>query len=196
MDEQNTEAVANKAADAQWKYKKEASDDSYTENSQSNLVAVEEPRFEAVSWTASEYIAHEKGANWYLLLGAGSIVIVAVAYFLTQDIFTAITVVIACILLGIYAGRKPQTKKYALDQSGIKIGDKNHSFALFKSFSVVEEGSIDSIWLKPLKRFAPPIVMYFPPDQGEQIIDVISNYLPHEDRELDAIDRASKRMRF
>lgn len=195
MDEQNNKVEQNEATEAQWQYNQE-DDSQYSEDNLNSQQIENAPVVEAVSWTASEYIAHEKGSSWYLLLGVGSFVIVAVVYLLTQDIFTAVAVATACTLLGVYAGRKPQTKKYTLDQTGITIGDKNHSFALFKSFSVVEEGHIESIWLKPLKRFAAPIVMYFPPDQGEQIVEVISNFLPHEDRELDAIDRASKRMRF
>ncbi len=184
-------------SEQEWKYTP-GSDDGYSGGGVSDGIYDEsnQESVSSVSWTASEYIAHEKGANWYLMLGLASFVLVIIVFVLTRDIFASVAVAIACLLLGIYSGRKPQTISYVLDRSGILVGEKLHSFAAFKSFSVVEEGMINSIWLKPLKRFAPLVVMYFPPDQGDEIVDVLSNYLPHEDRELDAIDRASKRMRF
>jgi hypothetical protein len=85
---------------------------------------------------------------------------------------------------------------YIVDEKGIQVQEKFHPYAEFRSFSVVEEGAINSIWLKPLKRFVPIVVMYFSPEDEQKIIDVLANFLPHEERELDAIDRLSKRMRF
>jgi hypothetical protein len=38
--------------------------------------------------------------------------------------------------------------------------------------------------------------MYFSPEEEKKIIDVVANFLPHEQRELDAVDRFSKKIRF
>ena len=150
----------------------------------------------AVEWTASEYIAHEKGAGWYGLLTAGGGLLVVFVYVVTRDILASIVILLSCAAIGVYAGRKPATKRYVLDEKGIQADEKFHLYSEFRSFSVVEEGAINSIWLKPLKRFAPIVVMYYSPEDEQKIVDVLANFLPNEERELDAIDRFSKRIRF
>jgi hypothetical protein len=154
------------------------------------------PKIPEVSWSASEYIAHEKAPSWYAGVFAAAVALVAVIYLITRDTFASITVFIASIILLIYAGRKPRIKNYTVSENGISVGEKTFSYGEFRSFSVVSEDAINSIWLKPLKRFAPVVVMYFSPEDEQKIIDTLANFLPHEDRELDVIDRFSKRIRF
>lgn len=149
-----------------------------------------------VSWSASEYVAHEKSASWYLaLFGAGTILVVFI-YIVTKDILASIVILLACAVIGVYAARKPATKQYVVDEKGITIDSVPHPYSEFRSFSVIEEGAINSVWLKPLKRFSPVVAIYFSPEDENRIIDVLANFLPHEQRELDAVDRFSKRMRF
>lgn len=151
---------------------------------------------ESISWSASEYISHEKSPMWFAYLASGATVLCAVVFFATRD-WIAVTVVgISVLLLGIYANRKPQTRTYKLDSLGLHIDDQLHPYSKFKSFSVVEEGAIRSIWFKPLKRISPVVVVYCAPEEESKIIETLSIYLPHEQRELDQIDRISKQLRF
>lgn len=150
----------------------------------------------AVTWTASEFIDHEKRATWFLGLVGATVVASALIYLITQDFFATAVIAIAAALFGVTAGRHPSTLTYVLDQNGIQIGPKHYEYAKFKSFSVIEEGAIDSILLTPLTRFAPPISLYYPPEQEDQIVGTLANYLPHEDRRHDPVDRLMKRIRF
>jgi hypothetical protein len=154
------------------------------------------PKIEPVNWSASEYISHEKSASWYLILFAFGVVATAIVYLVTKDIFASVAILLGCVSMGIYAGRKPSVKNYTIHEKGIQVDEIFHSYAKFRSFSIVEEGAIDSIWLKPFKRVSPTVVMYFSPDEEQKIVDVIANYLPHEQRELDVVDRFSKKIRF
>ena len=150
----------------------------------------------SVDWSASEYIEHEKDIRWYGALIGGGVLLTALIFVITRDYLASAVVLLAIISIAVFAGRKPDTKQYSVDESGVKIGEKTYTYSQFRSFSLVEEGAINSIWLKPLKRFAPAVIMYFSPEDEQKIVDVLSNFLPHEDRELDAIDRFSKRVRF
>jgi hypothetical protein len=154
------------------------------------------PEIPTVEWTASEYVAHEKSTSWYLMLFAGSAVAVLLVFLVSRDILASIVVLLASTTISVYAGRKPSINRYVVNENGIQIQDKQYLYRDFKSFSVVEEGAIDSVWLKPIKKFSPVVVMYFSPEDEQKIIDVIANFLPHEERELDAIDRLSKKIRF
>jgi hypothetical protein len=182
--------------DANWQYKPENSTTDYVGENLAESRGVPLPAIPSVEWTASEYVAHEKNAGWYAAFFGGSIVIVALVFLITRDFLASITVLLSCVAISIYAGRKPGVNTYVVDEKGIKVQEKFYPYAGFRSFSVVEEGAINSIWVKPLKRFSPIVVMYYSPEDEQKIIDVLANFLPHEDRALDAIDRFSKRMRF
>ena len=151
---------------------------------------------ETIAWEASEYVAHEKQMSWYLALYGGSLFITMVVYLLNRDILTAVAIMTVAFCAGFFASRQPSSKKYVLSSKGIEIDGRTYKYAAFRSFSLVEEGAIDSIWLKPLSRFTPAIVMHFAPEDEDKILEVLSTFLPHEQRELDAIDRASRRLRF
>lgn len=170
-----------------------------TEIFNSQPVATTQPALQdmqSLSWTASEFIEHQKPHGWYLLLGTGSIIISAILYLFTRDVITVAVVVAAVIMFGIVGARKPRAMNYSIQPSGLQIGEKLFPFSGLKSFSVIEEGAINSIQLIPLKRFSLPISIYFPPEQEQQITDVLADYLPHEDKEHDAIDRLMKKLHF
>lgn len=189
-DEQQPEPQAN------WQYNPGKSSSGYDGAGFSTANGVPLPSIPEVEWTASEYVAHEKSANWYMSLFAGSTILVIIVFIVTRDYLASIVILLTCSAVGVYAARKPSTKSYRINDKGITIGEKFQPYMEFRSFSVVEEGAIDSIWIKPLKRFAPIVVMYFSPEDEQKIIDTLANFLPHEERALDAIDRFSKRMRF
>lgn len=149
-----------------------------------------------VSWSASEYIAHQKSSGWYVALGLGSVVAAALVWLVTKDIVSASVIVIVSVMFGIFAARQPRVLSYSINHSGVRIGEKFYPFHDFKSFSVMDEEQISSILLIPMKRFWPGLSMYYPPDEENKIIDVISNYLPHEERPPDPLDRLMKKVRF
>lgn len=149
-----------------------------------------------VSWTASEYVAHQKNASWYFLL---LIVVVAMStgvYFIVNDVLTVITIVVVGGAFAFLASRPPRTLHYSVNSTGVKIDKKLYPHNILRSFSVQEDGALHSLQLIPLKRFMPAISLYYPPDQEESILNVLSSYLPHEDRKPDALDRLMRKVRF
>ena len=149
-----------------------------------------------LSWTASEFVENQKPQGWYATLAVGAVLVSGVLYFLVRDIVTVVVVAVAAILFGITGARKPRSMSYSVNNTGIQIGEKSFPYASFKSFSLIEEGAIDSIQLLPLKRLMPPISLYFPPEQEQVILETLAAYLPHEDRAHDPIDRLMKRLHF
>lgn len=149
-----------------------------------------------VVWTASEYISHGKSNIWYVQLGLATAAATALAFLITRDVVVAITLILVGVIFGVAAGRKPRVLNYAVDNRGITISQNAYPYALFKSFSVIQEGSIRSIFLMPIKRFNPPLSLYYPPEEEQQIVETIGNHLPQEAREQDAIDRLMHKIRF
>lgn len=150
----------------------------------------------SVTWTASEFIEHQKSASWYLLLAVATVVVAGGLYWLIHDLITSIIIGIVAIIFGITAARKPRQISYALDSKGITIGSRFLPYADFRSFTVDQEGAFASVSLMPLKRFAPMTVIYLDPQDEDRILNLLSEYLPLDQTRTDAVERLMRRIRF
>jgi hypothetical protein len=151
---------------------------------------------EEVTWTASEFIARQKGAGWYALLVLGAVVVAVLTHLFTKDLVAVGAIVAVAVLFGVSASRKPRVLTYRMDRSGLTIGQKSYPYGIFKSFSVMEEGAFSSITLLPLKRFMPPLSLYYEPKDEERIVSLLSRHLPLENRPADAVERLMRHVRF
>lgn len=152
---------------------------------------------DAIAWTASEYITHQKSMAWYGALTGGTLLFATVVYFLTGgDIVSVVVIVIAAIIFGIYAGKTPKEQQYSVSSAGIMIGSKVYGFDQLKTFSITDEGAFSSITFWPLKRFMPAISVYYDPQDEEKIVEVIANYLPLDTERRDPIDSLMRKIRF
>ncbi|PIZ63306.1 hypothetical protein COY17_00815 [Candidatus Saccharibacteria bacterium CG_4_10_14_0_2_um_filter_52_9] len=150
----------------------------------------------SISWTASEFVAHHKSAGWYGLLALAAAGIAGLILFITHDGISVAVVIVAALLLAVYAARQPRQLQYRLDGQGIIIGDKHYGYHEFRSFSVLPEGAFSSIVFMPLKRFAPPISIYYAPEDEDGILNLLSERLPFEQARRDAVDSLMRRIRF
>lgn len=159
-----------------------------------NAVHSEGP--DAITWTASEFVAHAKTTGWYVNLAIAAMLISAVVYLITRDVISVGVVVAAAILLGVYGSHQPRELEYHLNQHGLTIGHKNYHYDDFRCFSIVPEGAFSSIVFMPLRRFSPPLSIYYAPDDEEKILNVLSVRLPFEEGHRDAVESLMRRIRF
>lgn len=149
-----------------------------------------------VGWTASEYVAHDKNAGWYLLVVLGAAGLGAAIYAISRDKVSPVVVLIFGIALAAFGARKPRVLDYAIDGIGVHIGQRVYPYGMFKSFSVIQEDATRSILLMPLQRFNLPISIYYDPADEDKIIESLSAYLPHEDRKVGMLDNFMRKIRF
>ncbi|CAN5341873.1 hypothetical protein BH09PAT4_BH09PAT4_08660 [soil metagenome] len=169
----------------------------YTDTSLPNSDAnMPETSDEVVTWTASEFIAHQKNGGWYALLMLGALVAAVLVWFVTKDMVSSVVIIFAGAVFATYAARKPRQLSYRIDSAGLTIDQKHYSYNEFRSFSVVPEGAFSTIVFAPLKRFGTLITLYYDPKDEERIINAIMTRLPHEERKPDPIDRMLYRIRF
>lgn len=150
-----------------------------------------------VSWTASEFVDHQKGAGWFLAVGLAVMSLAGVVFLATnQDIFSSIIIVVIGAVFGFIATKKPSVLEYGLGQDGISVGKKNYSYEDFKFFYVHGDGSVNSLVLMPMRRFMPPISIFYPPEDEDIIVQILSDYLPMELDQNDKIDQLMRKIRF
>lgn len=154
------------------------------------------PSLDPVTWSASEFVSHQKTSLWYIALGSVSAVITLIVYLVTKNILSGIVVAMASMALGVFAARQPQIKTFVIDTDGVKVDDRSFPYSMFKSFSVVDDGAVSCIWLRPLKKMMPTVVMYYAPDDEDRIVLMLDNFLPQEDRQHDIVERLARRIRF
>lgn len=154
------------------------------------------PSVESVSWTSAEYIEHEKPPMWYGIFLGSTIAVSGIIYILTKEVLATIAILVVGGSAAFFASRPPASRNYEITGEYIKVDSKKYNIEDFKSFSIVEEGAKDSIWLQPTRRFAPFLIIYFNAEDEQRIIATLSTLLPHEERELDNLDRLTKKLRF
>jgi hypothetical protein len=151
---------------------------------------------EIVEWTASEFVAHDKGPGWYALLILAALGVAGVIYIITQDAFSTVVVLILAVIMAVAASRKPRVLTYRLDKNGVTAGNKFHPYKDYKSFAYQEEGPFASIVFVPMNRFSFAFSVYLAPEDEDRVIKALSAHLPLERGQLDSVDRLMRRVRF
>jgi hypothetical protein len=152
--------------------------------------------FEPVHWQAKEYIHHEKNTIWFVAFGLIVVALMAAAIFLMDSITFVILIPVMAIALLVYIYRPPRILDYTLSQQGLHVNDHLYSFAEFKGFGVIRDGEEYSVMLIPVKRFRPGVVVYFPEEAGEAIVDLLGARLPMLKLDLDLVDRIIRKLRI
>ena len=107
----------------------------------------------------------------------------------------------AVILMGtaflLFSLRPPAQIPYSVDiVEGMRIGDQLYSFDNYRSFGVAIEDGVYSLVFTPARRWGLSLVMYFPAEVGEELVDLVGQRLPMEDVKPDAVDRFIRRLRL
>lgn len=166
-------------------------------DSRSNLsVAPDTKDDDVVTWEASEYIHHQKGAGWYLALAGITLVLCALLYVFLKDWFAIAVVILMSVALGVYANRAPKVQRFSISRSGLSIGVHHYQLSEFSSYQIEDDGAVQSATFIPLKRFMPPVSVYFLSQDGAKIMAVLGSTLPQEEHKPDIVDRLMRRIRF
>ncbi len=149
-----------------------------------------------ITWEASESVHHEKDGLWFMAILAGGALLSLISIFLIRSITFTVLIVVMVIALFVLAKRPPRVLRYQLDGRGITINEKAYSFHDFKAFGIVQDGPFYYVSLIPLKRFMPGIDVYFPEEYGEDIVDILGEFIPMKTIEPDFLDKITKQLRF
>jgi hypothetical protein len=150
---------------------------------------------EAIHWTASEAIDHQRGFWWYFVVSLIAALIVGLSIWLKQWTTGGLALIILVTI--IFIGRKPVRQiNYTLTGEGLFVEDKLRPYSEFRAFGVRQDGPLWSIVLIPVKRFGMSTTMFITEDQGEKIVDAIGRVLPMENVQPDLVDRVIRRLKL
>ena len=141
-----------------------------------------------VNWDATEYVQKHKSGGWYVGLALVGMGLVALSVWLQWWTFTAL-IILSVLALIVYSVRPPRTLHYSLSDKGLSEGDRLYAYSDYRSFGVLQDGGNYAIFLTPRKRFSARVVIYFPEDRGEEIVDAFGARLPMEEAKQDFLDK-------
>jgi hypothetical protein len=147
------------------------------------------------SWEASEYVFHQKGAKWYMLLFGVAGALEAVLVILQQWLSVTVVAVMTLAVV-VYSRKAPRVLQYHLDEHGITINGKLNPYNDFRSYSVIEDVGWQSIDLEPAKRLVPRLTILAEHDNFEAIESILSAHLPQINRRPDWIERLTRYFKF
>ena len=93
-----------------------------------------------ISWQAPEFEYREKTVSWYWLSIIIAVLVLAVAVSQKNFLFV-VFVILAEILILVWANREPAIVEYRLNEKGLDIGkSKSYTYGEIESFGVRENG--------------------------------------------------------
>lgn len=194
MDEQQQQRDQPQVVPPQWQYQSGQLEQQAGPPTEESQVVDSDEGY--IRWSASEFVSHEKSSGWFLALGAIAVLVAAILFLFTREIFSVVVVLVLAVALGVFGTIKPRILDYTITPDGISIGEKFFGYDTFRSFSVIEDGPAPYIQLLPQKRLMAPITIYFNPANGDNIIELLGSFLPFEHKERDLVDKITSRIRF
>lgn len=145
---------------------------------------------EKIVWEAPEFVYHQKTSTWYWVSILLALSCLAYAIF-TQNFLFMVFIVIAEILLVIWSRELPHMVEFAVQEDGIRVGEKDfYPFKELGSFSVHEHAHGSELILRRKKSMTQ--FLKIPLVDGE--IGKVETYLQkklqqkdHEDSLVDSI---------
>ena len=153
------------------------------------------PAIEPVQWQAEEYLQHDKTPLWYVAFALITLALIVGAVLVKAWTFVLLIPVMAAALV-VYTHRPPRMLSYVLSEKGLYINEQLHPTGEFKAFGVMQEHDKNALVLIPVKRFRPSLVVYFPNEVGEELVDFLGAFIPMQDIRPDMLDRIIGKLRI
>lgn len=149
-----------------------------------------------LTWEAPEFGYIEKEPFWFVSAGLLATVFFIFAVW-QKNLLFAIFIIIATIVVFVWAKKKPETLLFKLNENGLRMGGRNfypwgdlEYFALLKSHE--EHDHLAELVVKREEKINPFLKIHIPPERIREIHEFLLQYLPEEEYEesfADAIGR-------
>ena len=151
-----------------------------------------------ITWYAPEFKYHHKELGWYWLSIIGSGVLFLISLW-QKNLLFGIFVVIAELMVIIWAKEFPKNIRFKLSGKGLEIGKmKSYSYEELDGFHIHEEDEdgFSELILKTNKRFHPYLKALADKDDIAEIKDYLKNHLPEIEYEEPASEAISRIIGF
>lgn len=156
-----------------------------------------------VQWVAgADPGAHpRRSAKWYAAVILAAVLLSAIVFLVGRDKVSTAFVGLAILAFAFLGAKRFHPVQYGVDRRGVMIGGKFYAYAMFRSFSVIEDSFGKAIVLSPLQRFMPLLNLRFDANTADvagidHVVEILSDHLPMEEHRADMMDHISRSIRF
>lgn len=152
-----------------------------------------------IAWEAAEPAgAKVRNKQYMVAISIVALIVVGVVILLGginfKTIISVVVVVLALVAVVVSSRQHTHLERYAVYEDGVVIGEQFYSFAQLRAFSIVSHGNAASIELEPTHRFMVRRVMYLDNGTADQVIDVLNQRLPYEERSQSVVEQLSNKI--
>lgn len=143
----------------------------------------------SLSWRAPDFEYREKTASWYWASMVIALLLLAAAIW-QKNFFFALFIVIAEVLVLVWAERSPEEYTFVADAKGLQIGEKKfYAWREIESFSVLETASdLVPVALRFKQKFKPLLKILVPRAHVEELEQLLTSLVPQVDGEHSLVD--------
>lgn len=150
-----------------------------------------------ITWQALEFQKHEKSKSWFFSLWIIALGLVIVSV-LTKSIFMGVLVMVAALVISLYAAKEPREFTFTLKPKAISVGNKNYQLEDFSSFWIDEDENEANyvLILNPKKAFGANLKIFLPKEHVSNAKLILRAYLDEEEHEDSLVDNLAEWLRF
>ena len=151
-----------------------------------------------MKWTAPEYEHRRKDVSWYWISIGVAVVILAAAIWQKNFLF-AVFVILAEILIIVWADREPRTIEFKVSHHGLLIDERKlYPFSHIDSFSFSHQDHTDyaEIIFHLHQRIQPRLRVHIPKERTVELQNTLTPIVPMVDHEEHLIDLIEKYIWF
>lgn len=151
-----------------------------------------------LTWEAPEFEFEEKTVSWYWITIIAAVLILAMAIWQKNFLF-GVFVVIAEILVIVWANRKPDMVVFFMNEKQLTIGEqKSYPYSEIYGFAIEEEGEGEwaTLVLEFNKKLRPVARISIPKVKLPEIKKILSNFVDEIEIEKSLVDSFQKFLGF
>ncbi len=151
-----------------------------------------------IEWQSPEFEYREKGVSWYWLSVIVAVIILSVSVWQKNFLF-AFFVVVAEILVLVWAGRNPKMVSFNMDEKGLTIGHRKfYPYSAIEMFGIREssEDNLHELAIRFKHGLHAWLKIRIPAKRSNEIEKVISRYAPKTEPEDSFLDSLEKLIGF
>lgn len=154
------------------------------------------PTFE-ISWEAPEFEYREKSLGWYWLSMLAAAAVLGFAIFEKNFLF-GVFVIIAEILVLVWANRAPDTVVFTLTDKGLAAGETTfYALGDIERFGIADSGKTWSVFVLSLKRpIRPAARVNVPNEKVPAVRNALRSAIPEEEIKESLTDALEKFLKF
>jgi len=148
-----------------------------------------------ISWTAREFVYHEKSKGWFVGLGILSFAFFIVALLMENYLF-AFIIIITAGLIAMMAAKKPKNIKIAISNKGIYINDDHQSYEKISSFWIFEEDEDKKLSLANKTWPKIPRLVMLESQDPQTVREILKEFIEEREHNETTADIIAKKVQF